>query len=150
MSVPCVRFAGLYIQPAIPRSACTVGVGCPIRTSPDQSLFDNSPELIAAYHVLHRLITPRHPPCTLNSLITFVVGPQPDRADESQAALALLFRTLQLLVHSISMKFSNRLRTTHADPSGTRVSHLCSSNHHRWRIGICITLPTPHQVFYRP
>ena len=28
----------------------------------------SSPELIAAYHVLHRLSAPRHPPCTLSSL----------------------------------------------------------------------------------
>ena len=27
-----------------------------------------SPELIAAYHVLHRLHAPRHPPCALSSL----------------------------------------------------------------------------------
>jgi len=27
-----------------------------------------SPQLIAAYHVLHRLLTPRHPPYTLSSL----------------------------------------------------------------------------------
>jgi hypothetical protein len=27
-----------------------------------------SPELIAAYHVLHRLLAPRHPPCALSSL----------------------------------------------------------------------------------
>ena len=26
----------------------------------------NSPQLIAAYHVLHRLLEPRHPPCALN------------------------------------------------------------------------------------
>ena len=26
----------------------------------------NSPKLIAAYHVLHRLLVPRHPPCTLD------------------------------------------------------------------------------------
>jgi hypothetical protein len=28
-----------------------------------------SPELIAAYHVLHRLLTPRHPPSALSNLI---------------------------------------------------------------------------------
>ena len=28
----------------------------------------NSPKLIAAYHVLHRLSAPRHPPFTLSSL----------------------------------------------------------------------------------
>ena len=27
-----------------------------------------SPKLIAAYHVLHRLLAPRHPPYALNSL----------------------------------------------------------------------------------
>src|SRR5512141_2167116 len=29
----------------------------------------SSPELIAAYHVLRRLLTPRHPPSALSSLI---------------------------------------------------------------------------------
>ena len=49
-------------------SGCPVTPGFPIRTSPDQSSFDSSPRLIAACHVLHRLSTPRHPPCTLTSL----------------------------------------------------------------------------------
>ena len=31
-------------------------------------MFSNSPRLIAAVHVLHRLLTPRHPPYTLSSL----------------------------------------------------------------------------------
>ena len=44
--------------------------GFPIRNSPDQSLFGSSPKLIAARHVLHQLLVPRHPPCTLSSLIT--------------------------------------------------------------------------------
>jgi hypothetical protein len=30
-------------------------VGFPIRTSPDQSLFADSPKLFAGYNVLHRL-----------------------------------------------------------------------------------------------
>ena len=42
--------------------------GFPIRKSPDQSLFSGSPRLIAAYHVLHRLPLPRHPPYALSSL----------------------------------------------------------------------------------
>jgi hypothetical protein len=44
--------------------------GFPIQKSPDQSLFSSSPRLIAAYHVFHRLLTPRHPPSALNSLAT--------------------------------------------------------------------------------
>ena len=30
----------------------------------------DSPELFAANHVLHRLLTPRHSPCALSSLVT--------------------------------------------------------------------------------
>lgn len=60
---------GLCIQPAVTPSPCGVTPGFPIRKSPDQCSFDSSPELIAAYHVLLRLSTPRHPPCTLSNLI---------------------------------------------------------------------------------
>ncbi len=55
-------------------SGCPVTPGFPIRRSPDQSMFDCSPGHIAAYHVLRRLSTPRHPPCTLNSLTTLMRG----------------------------------------------------------------------------
>ena len=41
--------------------------GYPIRKSPGERIC-RYPELIAAYHVLHRLLAPRHPPCALNSL----------------------------------------------------------------------------------
>ncbi len=44
-------------------------VGSPIRRSPDQSLLGGSPKLIAACHVLHRLLAPRHPPYALSSLV---------------------------------------------------------------------------------
>ena len=44
-------------------------VGFPIRTSRDQRLVSTSSGLIAAAHVLHRLLAPRHPPCALVLLI---------------------------------------------------------------------------------
>src|SRR5205823_14878485 len=44
-------------------------VGFPIRRSRDQGLVSTSPALIAAAHVLHRLLAPRHPPCALVLLI---------------------------------------------------------------------------------
>ena len=47
---------------ALPRT------GFPIRKSPDQSLFDGSPKHIAVFHVLHRLLAPRHPPDALTYL----------------------------------------------------------------------------------
>src|SRR5262249_11433743 len=44
-------------------------VGFPIRKSPDQRMVSSFPGLIAAAHVLHRLLAPRHPPCALVLLI---------------------------------------------------------------------------------
>ena len=44
-------------------------VGFPIRKCPDQSLLSSSPNHIAACHVLHRLLVPRHPPNALSSLL---------------------------------------------------------------------------------
>src|SRR5918997_6277028 len=41
-----------------------------IRTSSDHSSVDSSPRPIAASHVLHRLLMPRHPPCALTHLFT--------------------------------------------------------------------------------
>ena len=39
-----------------------------IRTSPDIMDMCSSPRLFAAYHVLHRLLVPRHSPYALSSL----------------------------------------------------------------------------------
>src|SRR5215467_10211026 len=44
--------------------------GYPIRTPWDQRSVDNSPRPIAASHVLHRLLVPRHPPFALHNLTT--------------------------------------------------------------------------------
>ena len=44
---------------------------CSIRKSADQFILADSPQLIAAYHVLHRLLMPRHSPYALLSLTIF-------------------------------------------------------------------------------
>src|SRR5438309_11479919 len=44
-------------------------VGFPIRRSRDRRLVSTSSGLIAAAHVLRRLLAPRHPPCALSLLI---------------------------------------------------------------------------------
>src|SRR5262249_15711971 len=55
-------------------------IGCTIiRESRDQRLFDGFPELIAAFHALHRLLTPRHPPHALSSLTTLILASEPTR-----------------------------------------------------------------------
>src|SRR6266540_6343057 len=51
-------------------TAALPAVGFPIRTSTDRSLVGGSPWLIAATHVLRRLLEPRHPPHALSSLVT--------------------------------------------------------------------------------
>ena len=43
-----------------------------IRESRDQLAFDQSPELIAVFHALHRLLAPRHPPHALSSLAALI------------------------------------------------------------------------------
>ena len=89
VSVPWVGLHGLCIHPWMTPSGCPVTPGFPIRRSPDQSLLDSSPRHIAAYHVLHRLSTPRHPPCTLHSLTTFMRGchARPARRRTTQASI---------------------------------------------------------------
>src|SRR5258708_28623579 len=54
--------------------------GSPIRTPPDQRSVDSSPGPIAASHVLHRLLVPRHPPCALDHLHTTHTGHPTTRA----------------------------------------------------------------------
>jgi hypothetical protein len=53
---------------AITRS---LGLGFPIRTSPDHRSFTSSPRLFAGTHVLHRLFPPRHPPYALIHLTIY-------------------------------------------------------------------------------
>jgi hypothetical protein len=57
-------------------------LGFPIRTSSDQRSVGSSPRHIAASHVLHRPLMPRHPPCALkhlqhkNQLLKIEITPQ--------------------------------------------------------------------------
>src|SRR5271167_2528220 len=45
------------------------GIGFPHSDIPGSKPVCGSPKLFAAYHVLHRLLAPRHPPYALSSLI---------------------------------------------------------------------------------
>ncbi len=73
VSVHRVRSVGLCIQPTVRRIGCPSGSGCPIRVSRDQRLVGSFPGLIAASYALHRLPTPRHPPCALSNLTTIIL-----------------------------------------------------------------------------
>ena len=74
----------------------SLGPGFPIRTPSDQRSVDNSPRTIAASHVLHQLLVPRHPPCAhhtchtkkmLASTIQFSNNNQRERATRSPSPL---------------------------------------------------------------
>src|SRR5205085_8820276 len=63
-------------------------VGFPIRTSRDRRLVSTSPGLIAAAHVLRRLLAPRHPPCALRLLIvknTILIAMEFSRCAQARA-----------------------------------------------------------------
>src|SRR5918996_2213766 len=53
---------------SVANDAALPAPGFPIRRSAGQRLFSALPRLIAAVHVLLRLLVPRHPPCALNIL----------------------------------------------------------------------------------
>ena len=70
VSVQAVPHAYLLIQYALMRYCRT---GFPHSDISGSKLICSSPKLFAAYHVLHRLLMPRHSPCALLCL-TFVSG----------------------------------------------------------------------------
>ena len=63
---PGLAHTRLCIQRAVPR--ILVRSGFPHSDIPGSKLVCSSPRLIAACHVLHRLLAPRHPPYALSSL----------------------------------------------------------------------------------
>ena len=70
VSVQAVPHSYLFIQYTLMRYCRT---GFPHSDISGSKLICGSPKLIAAYHVLHRLLMPRHSPCALLCL-TFVGG----------------------------------------------------------------------------
>src|ERR1700748_2981172 len=54
-------------------NAALPALGFPIRESTGHRLLSASPWLIAAVHVLHRLLVPRHPPCALTILTVILM-----------------------------------------------------------------------------
>jgi hypothetical protein len=96
--------------------------GSPIRTPSDQRSVGSSPRHIAASHVLHRLLVPRHPPCALNILTT--QNPTPTRPKTMPGAGHLQANTLQnrdqkMLASTVQFSTTNP-RTLHTTPPAPR------------------------------
>ena len=70
-----------HFPPLAPTSLCIqlavleyCSSGFPHSDIPGSKPVCGSPRLIAAYHVLHRLLVPRHPPCALSNLAEILQG----------------------------------------------------------------------------
>ena len=89
--------------------------GCPIRKPADITLVCSSPQLIAAYHVLHRLSNPRHSPCALNCFKKFeiVVMLPPLLID-----LILLMRSLSQYVKELVVSLKAQTSSYKCDVNG--------------------------------
>ncbi len=100
---------------SVPATWALPQVGFPIRKSPVRSLLSGFPELIAASHVLHRLLAPRHPPYALYSLTTFFPSGRHLVLDVSNA-----------LIYSLHQGYvGGKVRTPPTHPNGN-YSYLCS------------------------
>ena len=71
------------------------------------TLICSSPKLIAACHVLHRLLMPRHSPCALFRLTILL-----SVSLASSSELCRLFKEVFWLIVSFTLRFHNFLRQT--------------------------------------
>ena len=71
VSVPRVPLHTLWIGVWMPEG---FSGGFPHSDTSGSSDICSSPKLFAAYHVFHRLLVPRHPPCALFCLTSFTVS----------------------------------------------------------------------------
>src|SRR5437870_154571 len=83
-----------------------------IRASRDQLAFDQSPELIAVFHALLRLLAPRHPPHALSSLAALIL-PSAGRPARCQDRLSshrpCLQGTAVVTIHSLFLRLIQSL-----------------------------------------
>ena len=101
----------------------SLGPGFPIRTPSDHSSFDNSPRTIAAYHVLHRLLVPRHPPNALKHLQQHLhKTPNTQlrtkcRYHQKIKTFCYLSKSREIKMLASTMHFSNNTHRTPTHPS---------------------------------
>ena len=100
VSVQRVPFIYLWIQ-YIMTEVCSAGF--PHSEISGSSDICSSPLLIAAYHVFHRLLVPRHPPCALSSL-TRCFRPR-ERTSTKEHSVAPLVVCLLYLILSVYVSF---------------------------------------------
>ena len=115
--------------------------GFPIRRSTDRSLIGSSPWLIAAIHVLHRHLAPRHPPLALCSLKSHT--PRAFEGTEREGDTRVYLKTLVL-----AMQFSRTeprprgLEGCSARPAGAELNGGSARAAQRTRHLVCGVAPS--------
>ena len=98
VSVQAVPLIHLWIQCMIPYG------GFPHSEISGSMLICSSPKLIAAYHVLHRLLMPRHSPCALISLTLQQLVVVVQLTEKSPILVLLLAELCRLINRSLICK----------------------------------------------
>ena len=87
-------------------------IGFPHSEISGSKLICSSPKLIAACHVLHRLLMPRHSPCALFSLTSSEQAPYPSpwpKVQGSLIPLLLLSKSKQVSISWIARNGASRM-----------------------------------------
>jgi hypothetical protein len=111
-----------------------------IQTSSDQRLFAGFPRLIAGYHVFRRLSMPRHPPCTLSSLTTFIDHRHDQRSEKSEA------RSEKEKIPSPPHRAPTANHSDLPQGSGKRYERPIMGQINTRRASNLLITPIPHQV----
>ena len=85
--------------------------------------------LIAGYHVLHRLSTPRHPPCALRPVI---IPTRHRRIGTSLSQAMLMSQLVRLTLHKSGMSFRTRHLRIYDLPSWWTLDPRSSQTHSAW------------------
>ena len=89
--------------------------GYPIRTPWDHSSVDSSPRPIAASHVLHRPLVPRHPPYAHSNLTT--QQPHTNRVTVAQTDTYAITTNLKMLASTVQFSTNTRTPTALSAPT---------------------------------
>ncbi len=107
------------------------GTGCPIRKSQDHRSITNFPGLIAGFHVLHRLSTPRHPPYALVRLghadPTPANGPSPATPNRHTSNAFDLVSVARHSIHDLSKSRLRARLSARTQPKGEQPSRFTGS-----------------------
>jgi hypothetical protein len=115
--------------------------GFPIRTSSDPRSVDSSPRHIAASHVLHRLLMPRHPPCALKHLQTQKNTQQKTLQKIQRSCLDARNHYPTLKHHTPPPRRGDSTRTTRVLSQGPIVCPAIPTPHHKRRGKIVVAHP---------